>query len=108
MFTILGWIIFGLIVGLIAKAIHPGDEPVGFLQTVGIGIAGSFVGGFINYILGTFSAMSIAGFSNHRFSPSGFIMSVVGGVLFCIFWRWYSLKNSSSGPKSFFNGKNLR
>ncbi len=71
MFWILGWVIFGLIIGLIAKWIHPGEEPVGFLPTMGIGIAGSFTGGAINFLLGS------------AFGPAGFIMSIVGGVLFC-------------------------
>lgn len=99
MFSILIWIIFGLIVGLIAKAIHPGDEPVGFIPTAGIGIAGSFVGGGINWLMG---------FGNHPFAPSGFMMSIVGGIICCVAWRWYSLRTSPTGPKSFFTGKHLR
>ena len=99
MFTILIWIVFGLIVGLIAKAIHPGDEPTGCLPTIGIGVAGSFVGGGINWALGL---------GNTPFAPSGFLMSIVGGIICCAAWRWYALKNSSEGPKSFFTGKRLK
>jgi len=98
MFTILIWGVFGLIVGLFAKALHPGDDPLGFLPTVSIGVAGSFVGGGINWFLGM---------GNSNFHPSGFVMSILG-VLCCAAWRWYSLKTSETGPKSFFTGKRLK
>jgi uncharacterized membrane protein YeaQ/YmgE (transglycosylase-associated protein family) len=96
---VLSLIFFGLIVGLIAKAIHPGDEPVGFLPTVSIGIVGSFVGGVLNWALG---------YKDQIASTSGFAMSIVGGVLFCALWRYYKLKNSSEGPKSFVTGRKIR
>ena len=47
MFAIIGWIIFGLIAGVIAKAIMPGRDPGGAIVTILLGIAGSIVGGFI-------------------------------------------------------------
>ncbi len=53
MFAILGWIVFGLIAGVIAKAIMPGRDPGGCIVTILIGIAGSLLGGFIgHYLLG--------------------------------------------------------
>lgn len=96
MFSLLIWIIFGFIVGFIAKAIHPGSDPVGFIATTAIGVIGSIIGGTINWLL---SAGTIS------YSPSGFIMSIVGGVLCCIGFRYYSLKTSPDGPRSFFTGK---
>lgn len=99
MFYILGWLLFGLIVGLASKFIHPGDEPVGFIPTVGIGVGGSFIGGMLNWVLGM---------GSQPFQPSGFLMSILGGIVCCMAWRWYSLKTSPSGPKSFFTGKHLR
>ena len=50
MFQILGWIFFGLIVGVIAKFLMPGRDPGGFLVTIGLGIAGAFVGGFAGFM----------------------------------------------------------
>lgn len=47
MFAIIGWIIFGLIAGIIAKAIMPGRDPGGAIVTILLGIAGSVIGGFI-------------------------------------------------------------
>lgn len=82
MFFILGWIIYGLVVGLIAKAIHPGDDPVGFLPTIGIGVAGSFIGGGINWLLGNGGSF---------FQPSGILMGTAGAVIFCFIYRKYRL-----------------
>lgn len=95
MIAIISWIVFGLLVGLIAKAIHPGDEPMGCLSTIAIGISGSFVGGLINWILQP----------KAHFSNGGFLMSILGGIICCVAWRWYSLKTATSGPKNFFTGK---
>lgn len=81
MFFILSWIIYGLIVGLLAKAFHPGEDVVGFFPTIGIGIVGSYIGGFINYFLGGGSA----------FTASGLLMGTVGGVIFCYLYRRYRL-----------------
>jgi uncharacterized membrane protein YeaQ/YmgE (transglycosylase-associated protein family) len=51
MFAIIGWIVFGLIAGIIAKAIMPGRDPGGAIVTILLGIAGSVVGGFIGRAL---------------------------------------------------------
>jgi uncharacterized membrane protein YeaQ/YmgE (transglycosylase-associated protein family) len=97
MLTIFIWIVFGFFVGLIASALHPGEEPVGCLPTIGIGIGGSFIGGAINWMLGL---------GNHPFHPSGFLMSIVGGIIFCMIWRWYILRTMPT-PRNFF-GKRLK
>ena len=47
MLSIIGWIIFGLIAGIIAKALMPGRDPGGAIVTILLGIAGSVIGGFI-------------------------------------------------------------
>ena len=90
--------VHGLIVGLCSKLIHPGDDPIGCLPTIGIGISGSFIGSGINWLFGN---------GNSPLQPSGFVMSIIGGVLCCALWRLYSLKTSEDGPKSFFTGKRL-
>ena len=80
MFKILGWAIYGLIVGSIAKALHPGEDPIGCLPTIGIGVVGAFVGGGINWLL------NFGG----PFAPSGMAMGVVGGVLACwAYKKWH-------------------
>jgi uncharacterized membrane protein YeaQ/YmgE (transglycosylase-associated protein family) len=45
MLAVLGWIVFGVVIGLIARANMPGAQPMGFMLTSLLGIAGSFVGG---------------------------------------------------------------
>ena len=51
MFQILWWIIVGLIVGALARFLVPGRDPMGWLGTIVLGIAGSFVGGFIGSLI---------------------------------------------------------
>ena len=70
MFAIIGWIVFGLIAGIIAKAIMPGRDPGGAIVTILLGIAGSVVGGFIGRAL----------FYNGDNGP-GTIMSMVLAVI---------------------------
>lgn len=82
MLYILGWLIYGLVVGLLSKALHPGEDPIGFLPTVGIGMAGSYIGGFVNWLVGA---------GGSPFSPSGIVMGTVGGVLCCWLWRNYNI-----------------
>lgn len=98
MLSIIIWSVFGLISGVIAKMIHPGEDPVGLLPTIMIGVCGSFIGGAINWALDLGRA---------TFEPSGLIMSILGGVLFCAIWRFYNLKMSQGGPRSFLTGKKV-
>lgn len=84
MFFLLSWMIYGLIVGCISTAlISSGNNKIGWLPTIGIGIAGSYVGGFINWLLG-------AGIT--PFEPSGIIMGIIGGIVFCVLYRQYKSK----------------
>ena len=81
MLWLLGWLIYGLVVGLCAKSLHPGDDPVGFLPTIGIGVAGSYIGGLVNWLAGR----------GGPFEASGIILSILGGVAFCWMYRKYKL-----------------
>jgi uncharacterized membrane protein YeaQ/YmgE (transglycosylase-associated protein family) len=78
MIAIIGWIIFGLIAGLIAKAIMPGKDPGGALITILLGIAGSIMGGFIGQAL--FGYGRTANDSSDLSRP-GFLMSLVLAVI---------------------------
>lgn len=77
MFGIIGWIIFGLIVGVIAKLLMPGKDPGGFIITILLGIAGALLGGFVGRMLGLYGPDDAA----------GFIMSVIGAVLLLLIYR---------------------
>ena len=69
----LGWIVFGLIVGAIARFLWPGRQPLGIILTIVLGIAGSFVGGYIG------SALSHQPMDVHN--PSGWIGAILGSLL---------------------------
>jgi uncharacterized membrane protein YeaQ/YmgE (transglycosylase-associated protein family) len=77
MFGVLGWIIFGLIVGAIAKLLMPGRDPGGFIVTMALGIAGALVGGFVGRALGWYGPNDGA----------GFFMSLLGAVLLLWIYR---------------------
>ena len=74
---ILGWIVFGLIVGAIAKLLMPGRDPGGIIVTMVLGIVGALLGGFIGRALGMYTADE----------PAGFIMALVGAVLVLFIYR---------------------
>lgn len=78
MINLLVWLVYGIVVGLLSKAIYRHkDSPTGLLSTLGIGICGSFVGGFINHLIG----------SGGPLQPSGMVMGVLGGVITCFVYR---------------------
>jgi uncharacterized membrane protein YeaQ/YmgE (transglycosylase-associated protein family) len=77
MFGVIGWIIFGLIVGAIAKLLMPGRDPGGIIITMALGIAGALLGGFIGRALGWYQENE----------PAGFLMSLVGAVLLLWIYR---------------------
>ncbi|MEI3847679.1 MULTISPECIES: GlsB/YeaQ/YmgE family stress response membrane protein [unclassified Microbacterium] len=75
LWTILGLILIGLIAGLIARAVIPGKQSIGILMTIVLGIVGSFVGGFLGFLI--FGADPNGGF----LQPSGIIGSIIGAII---------------------------
>ena len=49
--TIIAWLVIGLLAGALARLIVPGRDPMGFFATMVLGIVGSFIGGFLGYVL---------------------------------------------------------
>ncbi len=78
---ILGWIIFGFVVGLIARALLPGKQPIGFVWTTLLGIAGSVIGGII--------ANALGGYPIGEFHASGWIGSIIGAFLLLLIYVKY-------------------
>jgi uncharacterized membrane protein YeaQ/YmgE (transglycosylase-associated protein family) len=78
MIAIVGWIIFGLIAGLVAKAIMPGKDPGGAIVTILLGVAGSVIGGFIGQALFGYGR---AASDSSDLSRPGFLMSLVLAVI---------------------------
>ncbi len=82
MFTfIIVMLILGLVAGFLARAIVPGNDSMGVLPTIALGIVGSFIGGFIGYLL--FGKDSSEGI----LQPSGVIGSIVGAIIALLVWR---------------------
>jgi uncharacterized membrane protein YeaQ/YmgE (transglycosylase-associated protein family) len=77
MFGVIGWIVFGLIVGAIAKLLMPGRDPGGIIITMLLGIAGAVAGGFIGRALGWYGPNDGA----------GFLMSLLGAILLLWIYR---------------------
>jgi uncharacterized membrane protein YeaQ/YmgE (transglycosylase-associated protein family) len=74
---ILVWIIFGLVVGAVAKVLMPGRDPGGFIVTMLIGIAGALLGGWIGRAIGLYNPGESA----------GFIMAVIGAIVLLAIYR---------------------
>jgi uncharacterized membrane protein YeaQ/YmgE (transglycosylase-associated protein family) len=74
---ILAWILFGLVVGVIAKLLMPGRDPGGFIVTILLGIAGALIGGFIGRAMGLYQANESA----------GWIMSTLGAIVLLALYR---------------------
>jgi uncharacterized membrane protein YeaQ/YmgE (transglycosylase-associated protein family) len=72
--------IIGFVVGLIARAILPGADQMGILATTMVGVLGSFVGGWLGGLIKKPAAGA-------KFSPAGFLMSIVGAVVLLVLWR---------------------
>jgi len=62
MFSVIGWIIFGLIVGAIAKLVMPGRDPGGWVVTILLGIAGALIGGWLGRAAGWYGPNEGAGY----------------------------------------------
>ena len=77
MFNMMIWAVYGLFVGAIAKAIIPGEENFGFLKTIALGVAGSYTGGAILYLMGSYSAVD----------PAGIFMGVAGSALVLVLYN---------------------
>ena len=73
----IGWIIFGLIVGIVGKFLMPGRDPGGSIVTILLGIAGALLGGFVGRALGFYQ----------EGEPAGFIMAVIGAIILLAIYR---------------------
>jgi len=77
MFGVIGWIVFRLIVGVIAKLLMPGRDPGGFIVTALLGIAGALLGGWIGRFAGLYRPGEAA----------GLIMSILGAIVLLVLYR---------------------
>jgi uncharacterized membrane protein YeaQ/YmgE (transglycosylase-associated protein family) len=82
------FIVFGFVIGLLARALVPGRQKVGLIITTLLGIAGSFLGGLVSN--------AIAGVPLGRLHPAGFIGSLVGAVLLLL--AYIAFTRRTRGP----------
>jgi uncharacterized membrane protein YeaQ/YmgE (transglycosylase-associated protein family) len=91
MMSIIGTIIIGFIVGLIARALKPGDDKLGLIMTAVLGVAGSFLASYAGQALGLYKQGDVA----------GFIASVIGAVILLVIYTMVTKKsgggNSGTG-----------
>jgi uncharacterized membrane protein YeaQ/YmgE (transglycosylase-associated protein family) len=74
---ILGWILFGLVIGALAKLVMPGKDPGGIIVTILLGVVGALLGGFLGRALGLYN----------EGEPAGFIGALVGAILVLAIYR---------------------
>ena len=75
--SVIGYILFGLVVGVVGKLIMPGRDPGGFIITILLGIAGALVGGFLGRSLGMYG----------EGEPAGFVLAVIGSIILLAIYR---------------------
>ena len=78
---IIGMIVIGLIAGAVARLLVPGRDPIGVLGTILVGVVGSFVGGFLGYVLFGHDV------NEGALQPSGIIGSIIGAVIVLLLYR---------------------
>jgi uncharacterized membrane protein YeaQ/YmgE (transglycosylase-associated protein family) len=78
MLSFIGLVLFGLVVGVIAKLLMPGKDPGGFLITILLGIAGAVIGGYLGRMLGLYGPNDSA----------GFFMAVLGSIILLAIYRF--------------------
>lgn len=76
--TIISWIVIGFIVGLIARAIMPGRQSMGFWKTTGLGVAGALLGGLVSWL---FSGGASAGSAFSANAWPGWVLSTVFAIV---------------------------
>ncbi len=90
MLAFMWWIVIGLVAGLLARMLVPGRQPMGWLLTIGLGLLGSMVGGFISSTLfGTDP-------QDTGIQTAGLIMSTVGAVIVLALYLMVSKRNATT------------
>lgn len=74
--SIIGWIVFGLVVGLLARLLHPGKDAMGIVPTILLGVTGSLIGGGFWYLLQG---------GSDPYSPGGFLAALIFSVILLAF-----------------------
>ena len=84
MFGVLGWMLFGLIVGALAKLVMPGRDPGGIIVTMLIGIVGALIGGWLGRAVGWYGPNDSA----------GYFVSILGAILLLWIYRMVAARRT--------------
>jgi uncharacterized membrane protein YeaQ/YmgE (transglycosylase-associated protein family) len=96
--SILGWILFGFVVGLIARAVMPGRDPLGLIGTTILGVIGALLGGWLGQALGWYQANEGA----------GFIAATIGAVVVLAIYNMIARRRSGGSSGSLVDRNNSR
>ncbi|HZS06919.1 MAG TPA: GlsB/YeaQ/YmgE family stress response membrane protein [Blastocatellia bacterium] len=84
MFELIGWVVFGLIIGVLAKLIMPGKDPGGIFVTAIIGMVGSLLGTLVGRYI----------FARGEYYRAGWIMSILGAVVLLAIYRMIAARRA--------------
>ena len=79
MVSLIGTLVVGLVVGLLARAFKPGDDKLGWIMTALLGVAGAFLAGYLGAALGLY----------RQGDPVGFIASVIGAIILLVIYGFF-------------------
>lgn len=89
LWAIISWIIIGGLIGLIARAVMPGKQGMGFVMTVILGVVGAIVGGFIGGLLG---GDGVSGIMNNPWSLGTILLAVIGALIVMVIYGFLARK----------------
>ena len=89
LWSIISWIIIGGLIGLIARAVMPGKQGMGFTTTVILGVVGAIVGGFIGGLLG---GDGISGIMSNPWSLGTILLAVIGALIVMVIYGFVARK----------------
>jgi uncharacterized membrane protein YeaQ/YmgE (transglycosylase-associated protein family) len=87
MLSFLGTLVVGFIVGLLARALKPGDDKLGFIWTIVLGVAGSFIARYVGIAMGWYQEGEAA----------GWVASIIGAVVLLVIYSLIKGKSAKAG-----------
>ncbi|EDX75837.1 hypothetical protein MC7420_6492 [Coleofasciculus chthonoplastes PCC 7420] len=90
--NIIAWLVLGLIAGAIAKLIYPGHQGGGIFATIGLGILGALVGGFLGKLL--LGSSGAAAAASGALSIGSIIFAILGALLLIFIWGLVTQKSA--------------
>ena len=90
--VILSWALCGLVIGLIARLLVPGQQPLGILRTILLGVVGAFLGGLLYWAINRSPGEPFSFSAN---AWHGWIFSIVGAMIVLVVYSWGRQRRTS-------------